>query len=387
MADDSAQDRSLPASERRLEQAREEGRAVRSTEFSTALVLIAAALCFWWLGGGMFERLRVLLASGLTLTAADAFDPARIGVRFMALALEALWISLPLLGALCLAAVAAPLLVGGWVFSMQVLEFKPDRIDPLAGLGRIFSSQGAFNLAKAVVKVVVLGAAMYWLLRHYPEQLLGLAGNEARGMLGDAGDVLARSFLLLAGVTVLIVLMDLPFQLWKHYSELRMTREEFKEEHKESEGDPHVRSRIRQRQREVSRRRMMAAVPKADVVVTNPTHYAVAVRYQEDGMRAPLVVAKGTGLVAQRIREIAAEHGVPRLEAPPLARALWRHAEVDGEIPVALYGAVAQVLAWVYQLRQARQGGTGQPAPVSEPPAALLAVPPELDPATGMEAA
>lgn len=376
MAADSAQERSLPATQQRLDKARADGQAVRSTELSTTLVLGGGALALWWFGAAMAERFQALLARGLRLDAQAAFEVSAMGQRLHELALEALWIALPLLATLVFAAVVAPMLIGGWMFSMKAVQFKAARMDPLAGLARLFSRRGAFEMVKSLLKVIVLSAALAWLFHHFQGEFMQLASNEARGMLPAAAHALQLAFLTLAGVMGLIACGDVPFQLWRHHSELRMTREEVKEEHRESDGDPLVRSQIRQRQREMARRRMMSEVPKADVVVTNPTHYAVALQYREDGMRAPVVLAKGRGLVALRIREIAAAHGVPRLEAPPLARALHEHADIGGEVPAALYGAVAQVLAWVYQLRQ------GGKTVVVEPTVDTLAVPPELDPAT-----
>jgi flagellar biosynthetic protein FlhB len=240
----------------------------------------------------------------------------------------------------------------------------------------MFSLHGLTELAKALAKALLLTAVLIGLLWNFRGEAAALAAAGTLPGLSQAGTLLLQAFLALVAAMALLAALDVPLQLWRYRSKLRMTLEEVKEEARETEGDPQLRMRVRSRQRDMARRRMMAAVPQADVVVTNPTHYAVALSYREGGMRAPQVVAKGAGLVAQRIREIAEEHRVPTLEAAPLARALYRHAEVGDEVPAALYNAVAQVLAYVYRLRhQASRGGA---AP--QPPHAID-VPAGMDPA------
>ncbi len=378
MSEDSAQERSLPASARRLEKAREEGKAVRSPELATTVVLGSAGMALWWFGDHMTERMQVFLRAGLRINPRDAFDPVAMLQRMSALSMEGLLMSLPLLGVLVLAALVAPLVLGGWVFSLHAMRFDANRFNPISGMGRIVSMQGLAELGKAVAKAVLLTSVLAWLLWHFAPQAAQLGTNEARAGMAAASHMLLVAFLTLVGSMALLAAADVPLQLWRHYSGLRMTREEMKEEARESEGDPQIRSRVRSRQREMARRRMMSQVPKADVVVTNPTHFAVALLYREDRMRAPIVVAKGSGPVALRIREIAAQHGVPRLEAPPLARALHRHADIGEEVPAALYGAVAQVLVWVFQLKN-RSDASEPPRPQG------LEVPPELDPGEVMQ--
>ncbi|HHQ42257.1 MAG TPA: flagellar biosynthesis protein FlhB, partial [Chromatiales bacterium] len=274
----------------------------------------------------------------------------------------------PLLVVAVVAAVAATLAVGGWVFSGQAVAFRPEKLDPVKGLKRIFSVQGLVELVKAVAKfALVLAVAVATLAWEAPE-ILGLADEPLPAALAHAGRLFATTFLLLAAALVLIAAADVPFQIWNHARQLRMTRQEVKDELKDTEGRPEVRSRIRQIQRQLAQQRMMAEVPKADVVVTNPTHYAVALRYEEGRRAAPVVVAKGADLVALRIRALAREAGVPVLELPPLARALYRSTDLGREIPAALYVAVAQVLAYVYQVRAARAAGAPEPPPPAEVP-------------------
>ena len=374
VAEESAQERSLPATQRRLEQAREEGQVARSPELASTLVLGRAGLALWWTGSTMAGRFVDLVGAGLTLDARAAFDPHAMLVRMGALSVDALVTALPLLGTLLVAGVAGPLALGGWNFSTKAFGFDFKRVNPATGLKRMFSAHGAFELAKALFKVILLTAALVGLLWHFREDFAILGAGSVRASLPATGHALLVAFLALVGVMAFLALIDVPFQLWRHYYGLRMSLQEVKEENRESEGDPQIRSRVRARQREMARRRMMSEVPKADVVVTNPTHYSVALKYDEDRMGAPRVVAKGSGLIALRIRELAGANGVPTLEAPPLARALHRHVDIGGEVPAALYGAVAQVLAWVYQLRT--------PGMVAEAPTAV-AVPADLDPGEG----
>lgn len=217
------------------------------------------------------------------------------------------------------------------------------------------------ELGKAIAKSLVVGGVGFAVIWHYAEEALSLASQSVQGGIAHTASLLGWLFLLITAAMILIVAIDVPFQLWDYYRKLRMTKEEVRQEMKESEGDPQLKGRIRAMQREMARKRMMSEVPKADVIVTNPTHYAVALRYNEKEMRAPRVIAKGSYLLAERIRELGTEHGVPILSAPPLARALYKHADLDQEIPAALFAAVAEVLAYVYQLRSYNKQGGAMP--------------------------
>jgi len=257
------------------------------------------------------------------------------------------------------------------------MEFKLSKLSPLAGMKRMFSSQTVVELLKAFAKAGLVGGVAVSVIWSIHDDVLGLMHVAPRAALPKALSLVASSIALIVASLLLVVLIDVPWQMWSHLKKLRMSKEDVRQEHKESDGDPHTKSRIRQQQRSMARRRMMSEVPKADVVVTNPTHYAVALKYAEGVEDAPRVIAKGSGLIAANIRKIAVEHRVPTLEAPPLARALYQHVELGHEIPAELYTAVAEVLAWVFQLRSWRAGwGAEPPAPSSLP------VPPELDPQT-----
>jgi len=316
-----------------------------------------------------------LLSDGLTLDRELAFNTGLIIPRLYDFALVALIIFSPFLLVVMLAAAFSPLLLNGWLFSVQALQPKFSKLNPASGLVRMFSRTALVELTKAVGKATLVGGIAAWVIWHNKEAVMALGTQAAIASIPQMGHLVGSSFMMIVGAMLLIVLIDVPFQLWDHNKKLMMTKEEVRKESKETEGNPEVKGRIRQLQREAARKRMMAEIPTADVVVTNPTHYAVALKYGDKGMRAPVVVAKGSHLLALRIREIAGENHVPILEAPPLARALHKHTELGESIPEALYTAVAEVLAYVYQLhRYEKQGG---PRP-QEP--AHLPVPVELDP-------
>ncbi len=379
MAEDQDQERTLPATERRLERAREEGQAARSPELVAAAGLLAACTA-WWLGGaGWIDGFGDLMRAGLQLSRADSLDPNALLRRLGTLSDAALLTVAPLAGLAAVAAIGSSLAVGGWIFSWNALAPKASRMSPLAAFQRIFSMQGLGELTKMLAKAAFLGAAGAWAVWHYRDTAAGLAAMDLPQSLATLGRMLLAAFGSLVLAMLLIAALDVPFQLWRFHKGLRMTPEEVKREARESEGDPQVKGRIRAQQREMARRRMMAEVPKADVIVTNPTHFAVALAYRDGEMRAPRVVAKGADAIAMKIRELGAAHQVPLLEAPPLARALFKHAEVGDEVPAALYGAVAEVLAWVFQLRRQVPGAARVQSPRD------IAVPPGLDPAENMQ--
>ena len=378
MAEESDLERSEPASQRRLDQARQRGQVPRSPELSTFSVLLAAGGGLMVLGAGLVKSLEAILRGALSLDRDAAFEPAQMGPRLFDAASVALIGLAPLLLLVIAVALVTPMLVSGWLFTFEALQPDFSRLSPARGLGRIFSWHGVIELGKAVLKALVVGGVAAWAIWVARSEVLTLAAEPLESALSHLALLLGRSFLIIAGAFALIVVIDVPFQIWDFRRQLRMTREEVREEFKETEGNPQIKARIRNLQREAARRRMMQEVPKADVVVTNPTHYAVALRYRDQTMRAPRVVAKGVELIAERIVELGADAGVPRIEAPALARALYAHAEVGRDIPAALFGAVAEVLAWVYNLRRAQEGGVEAPRPPVE-----LAVPPGMDPGAG----
>ena len=377
MAEDSDLEKTEPASARRLEQAREEGQVPQSRELSSFLVLIAGAGALWVTGAWLSQRIAAAVRQGLTFERAAAFDPAVLPALFMSQAWEALASIGPLFLVLVVASLAGPFMLGGLNFSSKALAADWTRLDPLKGIGRMFSMQSVGELVKAILKSLLVGGVVVWVVQHDREAIFALMGQPLETGMQSMSQLVLFSTLVIVGSMFLIVAVDVPFQLWQYHRRLRMTKEEVRKEMKELEGDPQLKARIRSQQREIARRRMMAAVPKAQVVVTNPTHFAVALKYDRDRMSAPQVMAKGMNLVADKIRELAASHGIPVVEAPPLARALHRHAEIGDQIPAALYTAVAEVLAYVYQL--GRHLASGGQLPPPELPATIV-VPAGLDP-------
>lgn len=375
MAEDSDLEKTEQPSPRRLEQAREEGQVPQSRELSTFLVLITGIGALWMMGEWISGRILGMLRAGFAIERERAFDPKLMLESFGDLFTDALLTMMPLFGILMVAAIAAPVLMGGFVFAPKMLGLKLERMNPLQGIGRMFSMHGLAELVKSLLKAAVVGLMGVFAVWREHEHIFGLTGETVEAAVPDFLQmVLFATLLIIMGLAIL-ALIDVPFQLWQYNKKLRMTKEEVKRESKEQDGDPQVKGRIRAMQREMARRRMMAQVPKADVVVTNPTHFSVALKYDANKMRAPIVVAKGRGEVALKIRELAKEHKVPMLEAPPLARALYKHCELEQAVPGALYTAVAEVMAYVYQLNHwMAHGGLPPAAP------GRLPVPADMDP-------
>jgi len=358
MAEDSDLERTEPASSRRLGEARNKGNIPRSRELNTFAVLMVAGASLLMMGAELTAGLSDMIRRGLTFNRAALNSPDFMWNSLIHFTLEMLQLFFPFLLILVIAALGAPILLGGWMLSIEALQPDFGRLNPIKGIARLFSVTSLGELGKAVAKAIVVGGVGFAVIWHYQEEAFSLATESLHSGISHLGSLLGWLFILITSAMILIVAIDVPFQLWDYYRKLRMTKEEVRQEMKESEGDPQIKNRIRAMQREMARRRMMAEVPKADVIVTNPTHYAVALRYNEKEMRAPRVIAKGSYLLAERIRELGMEHRVPILRAPPLARALYRHAEIDQEIPASLFSAVAEVLAYVYQLRSYnKQGG------------------------------
>ncbi len=372
---ETAQDRHLPASARKIQKAREDGQVARSRDLGHfgaiagggALLVLAAPLATAWL--------QELVAHGLRFDAASLAGVRPMTERLGEGALRMLALVLPLGMALWGVAALAGVVSGGWNWTWKPLAPKFDKLDPLAGLGRMFSKHQLGETLKACALALVLGTTgAIWLRAHAHELAMTLT-LPLPAAIGQGAAMLQAGLLLLAVALAAFAAIDVPWQRKRLLDQLKMSHRELKEEFKQLEGNQEVKSKVRVRMRELASRRMLAAVPKADLVVMNPTHYAVALRYDDKTMAAPRVVAKGADLMALKIRDIARDAKVPVLSAPPLARALYAHAEIDREVPAALFAAVAQVLAWVLQLRASMAGHGAQPA---EPQA--LPVPAELDP-------
>lgn len=377
MAEESDLEKTEEPSPRKLEQAREEGQIPQSQELGAFLVMAAGAIGLWGFSGWFVDHGRAIMTSALTLDRQEAFDTNALGYNLLALGGEAIWALLPFFIITMVAAFLTPiLLTGGFVFSPKALMFKFERISPINGVKRMFSWYSVAELVKGILKTLLLVGIVWWVVAHERDNLFALISQPLEAALSSFGSILLYAFIgFVAGLAV-IALLDVPFQLWRFYDEMKMSMEDLKQEFKETEGDPYLKAHIRGQQIAMARSRMMSEVPKADVVVTNPTHFAVAIRYDRDKDRAPRVVAKGMNLVAQRIRGIAEEHRVPILELPPLARALHHHVDIGEHVPSALYTAVAEVMAYIYRLNDSMKPGGG----MAPEPLLAVAVPEGLDP-------
>ncbi len=365
---DSAQEKNLPATEKRKREAREKGQLPRSRELSTAVVMGVGAALIMSLGGAVGRKASDLMTRGLSFDATMLADPTRLPNLLLSGFGAGLMLVAPILLATLFAALAAPMLIGGWNLSWKAAQPDFSRMNPVTGLGRIFSTNSLVELAKNMAKfglVGVVAGIAWWGSRG---ELLSLGQEPARQAIGHGLELVVSTFLWMVASLALIAAIDVPWQLFSNARQLKMSRQEVQQEYKQSEGSPEVKGRIRRLQQQMSQRRMMEKLPGADVIVTNPTHYAVALKYMAGGKRAPVVIAKGVDTVAAAIRELGKAHGIPLIEAPPLARALYRGCDLDDEIPTALYAAVAQVLTYVYQLKAWRGGERPLPPKVGEVP-------------------
>lgn len=374
MAEDSDLERTEPASARRLSKAREEGDVPRSRELATLAVLLASVGVIAGLGVSMFDGLDRMMRATLSFDRADLQGPGMLGRNLMDASVDALMLFLPMAATVMIAAIASNLLVSGWVFSTKAIAPNFAKLNPISGMARMFSWHSLAELFKALLKGGLIAGVAGWMIWYQRDGILALAAEPMGSAMPHFAQITLFTFLAAVAAFALIVGLDVPFQLWQYHKKLRMTKEEVRQEHKEMDGDPQIKARIRALQRETARRRMMQAIPQADVVVTNPLHFAVALKYEDKSMSAPQVVAKGSQLVAERIKEIARNSHIPVIEAPPLARALHRHVEVGDQVPGALFSAVAQVLAYVYQVNQSMNPDLPED----------WQVPPELDPANRM---
>jgi flagellar biosynthetic protein FlhB len=389
-------DRTEQPSAKRLDDARARGEVPRSRELAMTAVVIAGAAVLLGGSGYFAEGLEGLFELGLTVPRASLFDAESLPRAMLAGLSGGLDILLPIALATIVAAVAGSLALGGWSFSTESLTPNFGRLNPVAGLRRIASWNGLVELLKAIAKFAVVAAVAGLLLWRFGGDLLALGTLTLEAAIGRSAWLVGVCLTGLAASLVLVAAADVPFQFWHHHRRLRMTKQETKDEQKETEGRPEVRSRIRTLQRALSVRRMMADVPKADLVAMNPSHYAVALRYDAGKMKAPRVVAKGADLMAWQIRRVAEAHKVPIFEHPQFARALYFTSDVGKEISPRLYVAVAQVLTYIYQLTgKATPGAKGarRAAVKGRPKVPVLAIDPDLSeprggraPLSGVEA-
>ncbi|PHV11973.1 flagellar biosynthesis protein FlhB [Chitinimonas sp. BJB300] len=375
MAEDSDLERTEDPSPRRLEEARNNGQVARSHELVTFSVVMTGLVMLIVTGDSILATLKQITINNLTFNRAVLGDIDQLLVHFSTAAFDALRALIPVLVATAVAAIASSIVISGWLFTFDALEPKFSKLNPMTGIGRILSVRSLVEMVKAILKSGLIGGVAIATIWFEKEQIIQMIAMPPFASLAFLFDLTKTTLLMVAGSMLLIVAIDVPFQLWDYKKNLRMTKAEVKQESKESDGDPQVKAKIRQLQMQAARQRMMSEIPKADVIVTNPTHYAVALQYDEQKMKAPRVIAKGSFLLAERIIELGRDNKVPILRTPPLARALYHHAELGEDIPTPLYNAVAEVLAYIYQLNHFERYGGLAPALSKD-----LPVPPDLDP-------
>lgn len=372
---ESSQDKSLPATERKLQKTRKDGQTSRSRDLGHLAVLGGGSLMLLMAGPTFMHQLRNAMGKQLSFDATTVLVPQLMIERLMDMAMVGVLGCVVFAAVINALSIITTLMAGGWIYSLKPIMPQFKRISPISGLGNVFSKQQMVTALKNVILTMILGVVS-WL--HISTGIVDLSTLPALGgpaALAQVGDWIVAGMVMLLVVVFVVAVIDVPLQKLLFLQRLKMSHQEVKQEHKESEGSPELKGKIRQKQREISQRASIGAVPKADFVVTNPTHYAVALRYDEKTMSAPQVVAMGADLVALKIREVAKAHSIPVLESPMLARALFAHAEIDQSIPSTLYTAVAQVLAYVYRLKAAMRGQGDAPGELTQPH-----VPPELDP-------
>ncbi|MEE9331365.1 MAG: flagellar biosynthesis protein FlhB [Methylophilaceae bacterium] len=375
MADGSDLEKTEQATPKRLEKARKDGDVPRSRELGTVTLLLAAGLGMLMMGEHLSSALKTTLSSGLKFDRATAFDPVYLIMNISESIYTLLIAFSPFALLLMIVALGSPAFIGGWLFSGKALAPKFNRLNPIKGVTKLVSKNSAVELVKSILKAILVGGVSYMVMSSDMGPILSLSSLPVKTSIGEVSTLMQTGFLSIVSALIVIAAIDVPYQLYQHAHKLKMTKEEVRQETKELEGNPEIKARIRQQQREMAKRRMMSEIPNADVIVTNPTHYAVAIKYKEDDVGAPIIVAKGADVLALKIREIAAEHKIMTLESPKLARALFAHAELESEIPEALYSAVAEILAYVFQMRIFNDHGGLQPEIPS-----TLAVPEALDP-------
>lgn len=354
-------ERSEEATPDKLRKSREKGQVARSKELATASVLISAALALMVFGERLGYELSVMMKLGFSFERSVLFSPEYMWLHMTRISEGLAVPMLIILLMLFVISVLGSSLLGGMLFSTQAMMPKWSRLSPAAGIKRMLGMQAWVELLKSILKVAVVIGMAWWVLVATFDQIVGLSSSPLPGSVYEALEMMSWMFLLLCCSMLLIVAVDVPYQIYKHNQELMMTKQEVKDEFRNSEGKPEVKQRIRQLQYEASQRKMMGDVPDADVIVTNPTHYSVAIKYEQDGARAPYIVAKGVDFMALKIREVGREYEVPVMQSPALCRAIYHTTDIGEEVPQELFAAVAQVLAYIYQLEQFRKGKSGRP--------------------------
>jgi len=358
---DSSSEKTQEPTPKRLEKAKEEGDTVRSKELNTLAILLSGTAAVLMFGGFMIQMLAGLMGHNFVLEREQVFDTSAMLSHLNVSAMQGLRSLLPVFGVLLVAALLGPIGLGGWNLSTKAVMPKASRMNPMSGLARMFGPKALMELAKAMAKVVVVAAIALVIMAFYWQEILSIMSEPILPAMRHALSILGWSVLAMSCAMILITIVDIPFQIHSHTQKLRMTFQEVKDESKDTEGKPEIKQKIRQLQYQMTQNRMLGNLPEADVVVTNPQHYAVALKYQQGGSAAPIMIGKGIDFMALRIREVAKEHDIPIVESPVLARAIYYNTDLDEEIPEGLYKAVAQVLAYVFQLRQYKHKGGRRP--------------------------
>jgi len=373
MAEDSGQEKTEEPTQKRLTDAKNKGQIARSRELNTFLMMIVSAWLLTSQGERIGQGLIAMMKNNFHVSRDVIFEPQATIVFFKQAMSDGLLLIAPLLAILTVTAILAPIALGGWIFNMETIMPKFDKLDPIKGLPKLFSMNGLVELLKAMLKITLVGTIGWLLFNSIFAELLGLSSEPMEQAIIHAVKLIAHSFLILSAALIVVAAIDVPYQLHKHSKDLKMSLQEIKDEMKESEGSPEIKGRIRRTQMEMAQNRMMQEVPNADVIITNPSHYAIALKYDEGSGNAPILIAKGIDLIAAQIRNLAIEANVPLVAAPPLARALYYSTELDNEIPQGLYVAVAQVLAYIFQLKEAYKTHGTKPAVPKD-----IKVPPEF---------
>ncbi len=355
------QEKSEDPTAKRTEDARKKGQVPRSKELNVVVIQLLSVLGFFVFGSDLSTGMQRMMARSMTITREEIFDPLTMLNRFTDNLADGFLLFIPMLLLLFVGAVISPGVLGGWVFSTDAVRPKASKLNPISGLKRIFGPNGAMELVKAIAKVLVVASTGVAIYISFWNDILLLNREPLLVAMNHLVSILLWGILWVSCSLILIALVDIPFQLWQHKKSQKMSKQEVKEEGKQQEGSPDIKRRIRQVQMDMAQRRMMTDVPLADVILTNPTHYAVALKYDESRSSAPIVVAKGQDLVAMEIRRLALASEVPVLSLPPLARAIYFHSEIGSEVPEGLYLVIAQILAYVYQLNEAKTNGTPSP--------------------------
>lgn len=361
MSEDTGQEKTEEPTPKKLRESREKGQVPRSKELNSMMLLMGSGAGFLLMGGTLLSGIRDLLKNGLSIKNAQELDNAGLMEIFGDTLMQSLMLVAPILLLITIIVLMTPLGVGGWSFSMKSISPKWEKLDPIAGIGRIFALKGLMELSKVLAKFALVSGISAAILWSMMDELLGLGSEPLEAAILHVTKLCGWSFMAFSSVLILVTAVDVPFQIWQHTKQLKMTKQEIKDENKETDGRPEVKGRIRALQHEISQRRMMEAVPTADVIITNPTHYAVALKYDQSDTKAPVVVAKGADLIAANIRGIGELNNVAIVSAPPLARALFASTEIDQEIPAGLYVAVATILTYVYQLQTTQANGDVPP--------------------------